>query len=418
MTIERVALFDTRSFRLFLFFIIILASLSLLFEYSRYRDLKAFDTAEIEASVLNHYLKTKNSKTYSVLKLQALGKSFYTIASKDLKHLRGRTVLLRIWTKRLNFLEYLKGFYVHSVLLHVKPKLAQNHRISKYIAKQHHNVLMQELYGALFTATPMSPELRDKLSASGTSHLLAISGFHLGVLSLIVLGLLSWPYRFFQGRYFPYRHGHRDLFIITALVMLVYLLFLGWIPSLLRAFVMMVVGYILYDRGIKVISMQTLGVSILLLLALWPTLLFSLGFWLSVSGVFYIFLFLKYFADLKPWQIGVGIAIWVYMMMLPISLFLFESFSLWHPLSIVWSIAFFPIYLLSLLLHLIGLGGLFDDVLLSGFYQIQGQKVTFSLSLLVLHVTLSLSAIFYRRALYLSAVFAVFIAVIAIYQVA
>jgi len=417
MTLERVALFDARSLGAFFFFILGVASLSLLFEYSRYQDLKAFDTAEIEATVLNHYLKTKNAKTYSVLKLHAFGKSFYTTASKDLKNLRGRTVLVRIWTKRLSFLEYLRGFYVHSVLLLVKPELEQNFRLGKYIAKQHENVLMQELYAALFAATPMHPELRDKLSASGTSHLLAISGFHLGVLSLIVLGILSGPYRFFQGRYFPYRHGHRDLFIITGFVMLAYLLFLGWIPSLLRAFVMMVVGYVLYDRGIKVISMQTLGVSVLLLLALWPTLLFSLGFWLSVSGVYYIFLFLKYFTDLKRWQIGVGIAIWVYMMMLPISLYLFETFSLWHPLSTVWSLLFFPFYVISLILHVIGLGGLFDEVIMSGFHQIQAHKVTLPLSFLALHVTLSLSALFFRRALYLSGIFAIFIAVTAIYQV-
>ncbi|MEA1920984.1 MAG: ComEC/Rec2 family competence protein [Campylobacterota bacterium] len=417
MRLERVALFDTRSLGLFLLAIFIIASTSLLFEYTQYRELKTFDDAEVEAQVINHYIKTKNEKTYSVLKLRFQGKGVYTIASKDLKNLRGRTVGLRVWTKRLTFLDYLKGFYIHSVLLHVKPDLALYEKARRAIASQHHNVLMQELYGALFTAAPMRPELREKLSASGTSHLLAISGFHLGVLSLILLALFTAPYRFFQERYFPYRHRHRDLFMLSAVVMLGYLIFLGFIPSLLRAFAMMLIAYFLYDRGMKVISMQTLALTVLLLSALWPTLIFSMGFWLSVSGVFYIFLFLKYFSDLKKWQIALGIAVWVYLMMLPISLYLFETFSLYHPLSILWSLLFLPFYVASLLLHVMGFGGLFDGVMLNAFQTLEGKDSSVLLSVLLLHVSVSVLAIFFKRALLFSFLIALTIAVVAVYQV-
>ena len=418
MSLGRIELFDTRSFLLFFFGIFVLALLSLSFEYYNFRELKTFDDAEIEVSVINHYVKTKNEKSYSVLKLYFQGKTLYTIGSKDLKNLRGRTISLRIWTQKISFLDYLKGFYIHSVLLHVKPELASNEKMSRYIASQHHDILMQELYGALFTASPISPKLREKLSATGTSHLLAISGFHLGVLSMIILAILNLPYRFFQEHYFPYRHRHRDLFIITALLMLVYLFFLAWTPSLIRAFVMMMVGFILYDRHIKVISMQTLGMSILFLLALWPTLLFSFAFWLSISGVFYIFLLLKYIENLKKWQMGVAIAIWVYLMMLPISLYFFKSFSLFHPLSIVWSVLFFPFYVISLGLHVIGFGGVFDTVVLYMLKPIEAQTVSISLGILALHVSVSLLAIFFKRALILSCIIAISIVVFAVYQVA
>jgi len=418
MSLERIELFDARSFLFFLLFIFSLASLSLLFEYYNYRELKTFDDAEIEVSVLNHYVKTKNEKTYSVLKLYFQGKTLYTIGSKDLKNLRGRSLLIRIWTKKITFLEYLRGFYIYSLLLHVKPELEASEKVSRYIASQHHDTLLQELYGALFTASPISPKLREKLSASGTSHLLAISGFHLGILSLMILVVLTLPYRFFQNRYFPYRHRHRDLFILTALIMLLYLLFLGWVPSLLRAFVMMIVGYFFYDRHIKVISMQNLGLSILLLIALWPTLLFSFAFWLSISGVFYIFLFLKYFENLNKWQMATAIAIWVYLMMLPISLYLFESFSLYHPLSILWSIFFMPFYVISLGLHVVGFGDFFDSLFLSMLKYIEVQRVSISLSVLALHVSISLLAIFFKRALILSFFIAISIVVFAIYQIA
>ncbi len=418
MSLERVFLFDRRSFTFFLLFIFALASVSLLFEYYQYRELKTFDDAEIEVHVLNHYVKSKNDKTYSVLKLYFQGKILYTIGSKDLKNLRGRTVLLRIWTQKISFLEYLKGFYIYSVLLHVNPELANNEKMSRYIASQHHDTMIQELYAALFTASPISPKLREKLSASGTSHLLAISGFHLGILTFLLLSLVTKPYRFFQERYFPYRHRHRDLFIITSSILFGYLLFLGQIPSLQRAFVMMFIAFMLYDRHIKIISMQSLAVTILLMLALWPTLFFSLAFWLSISGVFYIFLFLKYFDNLKKWQMALGITIWVYLMMFPISLYLFESFSLIHPVSIIWSILFLPFYLLSLGLHVIHLGGLSDGILLLMLKPIEAQTVSINLSVLLLHVSVSFLAIFFQRALLLSFIIAISIVIFAIYQVA
>ncbi|MEA3523728.1 MAG: ComEC/Rec2 family competence protein [Campylobacterota bacterium] len=418
MSLERVTLFDARSSLFFFFGIIALAFISLSFEYYQYREFKTFEDREIEAKVINHYVKTKNDKTYSVLKLRFKGKTLYTLGNKNLKNLRGRTLLLRIWTQKIDFLDYIKGFYIYSYILHVKPELAKSERLSRYIASQHKESLLQELYGALFSATPVGLDLREKLSASGTAHLLAISGFHLGVLTSLILLLLTLPYRFFQERYFPYRHRRRDLFIVTALLMLGYLLFLGWVPSLLRAFVMMIIGYILYERHMKVISMQTLAITTLFLLALWPSLLFSLGFWLSISGVFYIFLFLKYFDTLSAWKMGLGIACWVYLMMLPLSLYLFESFSLVHPLSIVWSLLFFPFYIGSLLLHVIGFGGVFDGILLAMFDKIESRNVSISLSVLLLHVSISLLAIVSKRALGILLFLAISIVVFAIYQVA
>jgi competence protein ComEC len=417
MSLERVGLFDTRSFLVFLFGIFCIALLSLSFEYYKFSELKSFDDAEIEAVVISQYLKTKNSKTYTILKLKAFGKNIYIRASKDIKNLRGRTLKLRIWTKNIDFLEYLKGFYIHSVILHVRAELALKERLNRAISLQHKDVVLKELYGALFSASPMSSELRKKLSALGVTHLFAISGFHLGVLAFMLIVMFSLPYHFFQERYFPYRNRKRDIFIFSIFVMLAYLLFLGWVPSLIRAFVMLVIGFILYDRHIKVISMQSLLVSILILLALWPTLVFSLGFYLSVSGVFYIFVFLKYFSSLNRVLMLTGVSIWVYLMMLPISLYIFHTFSILHPISIVWSIAFLPIYIISLLLHLIDQGAIFDTYLLYLLEFVEAKNVTVSGLFLALHVSISFLAAFFKRAFFLSFIIGIFTVVFAIYQV-
>jgi len=131
----------------------------------------------------------------------------------------------------------------------------------------------------------------------------------------------------------------------------------------LRAFGMFVIGFVLYDRGIKILSMQTLFVTVVLLLSFFPRLFFSVGFWLSVSGVFSIFVFLLLFQNRSKLFYFFALPVWVYVTMLPLSVGLFGNFNPLHPLSIVWTILFSFFYPLSLLLHFIGFGGSLDFML-------------------------------------------------------
>ena len=66
---------------------------------------------------------------------------------------------------------------------------------------------------------------------------------------------------------------------------------------------MIVVGYWLYDRGIKIVSFQTLMIAVGLLLPFFPRLFFSLSFWFSTFGVLSIFIFVRYYEHWKAWQI-------------------------------------------------------------------------------------------------------------------
>lgn len=184
------------------------------------------------------------------------------------------------------------------------------------------------------------------------------------------------------------------MFFIISSILLLYLLFLDAPSSLLRAFGMLVVGFVLYDRGMKIISMQTLFLSVILLLAFFPRLFFAVGFWLSVSGVYSIFLFLIYFKHRsKFWQFFT-LPFWVYLLMLPFSLALFESFSIYHPLSILFSVLFTLFYPLSIFLHLIGYGDIFDG-LLEGLLRLGEYQVHVPLDMkwLFLEIILALLAI-------------------------
>jgi competence protein ComEC len=424
-SLERVELISSKRdvYLLFALFFTLLA-FSFSFEYYKYYELTKFDSQLVHATVLKQYTKTKTTKkgrtkSYQVLKLKSDdGFTFYSMASTKVPNYKGRDVELEVWAGKISFLEYLKGFFAFSKIRNVDTAQTLNDTIEKKITQQHSRQEIQDIYKALFLAKALPYDLQKRFSNLGISHLIAISGFHLGVLSALLFFLIKYPYRYLQNHYFPYRSYKRDTFMFITLTLLVYMLFIGSPPSLLRAFVMLVVGFVLYERGIKIISMQTLLLSALLIVALFPRLIFSIGLFLSLSGVFYIFLFLIHFKDKsKIWQFA-ALPFWVYLMMLPYSLVIFGNFSLYHPLSILWTSLFTLFYPLSILLHLLGIGSLFDQPL-QMLLNVDPHAVHLKISSfwLLLEIGLSLLAVFKREALYLLLGYVLSVFIYAVYHV-
>jgi len=424
--LEQISLLASKRDFITLFVLLLgIATLSLSYEYYKYHELTKFDSQLTNAVVLKQYTKTKRSKngrlkTYQVLKLKSdAGYTFYTIASKKLQNIKGKRVQLEIWAGKVSFYEFLRSFFVFSKVLNIYDTQPLMKKALHAIQTQHKDANATAIYEALFLAKPLPQDLQKQFSNLGISHLIAISGFHLGVLSFLLFFLIKYPYKFLQNRYFPYRSYTRDTFMFTAFILFLYMLFLSSPPSLLRAFVMMIVGFILYERGMKIVSMQTLLITVLLLLALFPRLLFSIGFWLSVSGVFYIFLFFIYFSHLSKIKQFFLLPFWVYLMMLPYSLAIFGNFSLSHPLSIFTSVLFTLFYPLTLFLHFIGEGGLLDGVVsMLSNAELNALQKYLPLPFLGVEVLLSLFAVFSKKALWFLLLYVLLLFVHSIYNVA
>ena len=424
--IEKVSLFrNRRDFFHLLLLAFTLFSLSLSWEFYNYRELTKFDSQLIDATVLKQYTKTKltkkgNTKTYQVLKLKSdKGFTFYSTASSKLSDIKYRKVQLEAWVGEISFYEYMTNFFCFSKILKIYPDSSYKTALNNFIDKQHSNRDISLLYQALFSAKQLPYELQTLFSNLGVSHLIAISGFHLGVLSAVLFFLFKGPYRLLQNRYFPYRSFKVDSFIFIILVLLSYLLFLDTPPSLLRAFVMLLIGFILYDRGIEILSMQTLLLTVITILALFPRLFFSLGFWLSSSGVFYIFLFLIHYKHLSKFLQFLLLPLWVYLLMLPFSLVIFGNFSLYHPLSILWTSLFTLFYPLSIVFHILNIGDILDGVLLYGMgLQTEAVKLSLSTTLLFLQVVLSFASLYKKSLLTLLIFYDLSIFIYAIYNVA
>ena len=350
--------------------LLVLFCLSLGWEYHSFLAFKnsgyRADISIVYATVLNQYEKTSNRGTYHVLKLRMdNGKIFYTTTQDQIKNLLHKELRLNLINSKVGFWDYLRGFYAFSVYTELLPtKTGIKERMRAYIAKQHESPLLSGFYQTLFLADTLPFAWRNNINALAITHLLAISGFHYGVLSLFVLLLVYLPYSALQRRFFPYRNAFFDIGLFTLACGGFYLLLLQNSPSFLRAFAMALFASFLAFCGIRVLSLLSLALIALLLLALFPSLFFSLGFLFSVAGVFYILLFGQYYGfvglkNLLLLQYG------TFAFMLPLVHAFLTPFSPYSILSIPLTLAFVAFYPLSIMLHLFGIGGLFDSLFLA-----------------------------------------------------
>jgi len=405
--------FETKKeFLLTLAFLVLLIAVRVGFEYRDYREFITKPFYFTYAKVLNSYTKEKNGKEYTVLKLYAEDKyRFYTTTYKKYDFSNTKIRLQIFPTVNITFMDFLGVFYVNSRIKEVKKlHLGTKDRLSLVVAYQHKNSQIKSFYSAIFFATPLDKELREKISLLGVSHLVALSGFHLGILWIMVYNLLLFFYRPLQQKRFPYRHALLDVGVVTMLILGTYLWFVDAPPSLLRSFAMALAGWFFLLMGVEIFNFMFLTLVMLMLMVLFPSLLVSLGFWLSVAGVFYIFLILKYTKQYSKTIISLlFIPIGIFLLMLPIIHSIFGVTSLYQLLSPILSLLFIPFYPLSMLLHVLGIGDLLDGALLYLFHlPIESRVELLPMWMSIAYIFLSIFAIA-RREFFLLTLFLVLI---------
>jgi competence protein ComEC len=316
------------------------------------------------------YTKFKGEKQYQVLKLRSdEGLTFYT-TNYSKEHFDHKRLRLQIFpNKKISFASYLGTFYVKSRMKEQEllPLTFKDTLLEK-VALQHENSTLGSFYNAIFFATFLEDALREKISMLGISHLVALSGFHLGILWGLLYGFLLLLYRPLQQHFFPYRHALFDVGLMAMVLLGIYVWFVDFPPSLVRSYAMVLVGWMVLLLGMELLSFTFLTTITLILVALFPSLLVSLGFWLSVAGVFYIFLLLQYTNGVKTWIISlICIPLGIFVLMLLVVHTFFGVTSLYQLFSPLLSLLFIPFYSFVMILHLLGLGSLLDTGLLALF---------------------------------------------------
>ncbi|WP_164857857.1 ComEC/Rec2 family competence protein [Helicobacter pylori] len=351
-------------------FLSLLLVLNLYLEYLNYQKLDFSKPTSLNAQILLQYPKTKDQKTYFVLKLQSKGMIFYTTIKEPLKDLQYRHAQFFGRIKSCSFLESLKSCFFQTYSFSLTRKHNFKSHLCHFIDSAHSSALVGNLYRALFIGDSLNKDLRDRANALGINHLLAISGFHLGILSVSVYFLFSLFYTPLQKRYFPYRNAFYDIGVLVWVFLLGYLLLLDFLPSFFRAFLMGLLGFLACFFGVRLLSFKLLILACCIAIALLPKLLFSVGFLLSVCGVWYIFLFLKHTQAFfktssflaRSFQV-ISLSALVFLNMLIIAHAFFPMFSPYQLFSIPLGLIFIVFFPLSLFLHAVGLGSLLDHFL-------------------------------------------------------
>ncbi len=134
--------------------------------------------------------------------------------------------------------------------------------------------------------------MRQEFVGSGVAHILAVSGFHLAVVTGLIALLIS-PFTF-RGR-----SKHLQILLLLVVSWLFTWLTGASTPTIRAAFMLSL--YLLGRALNRPISMlNILALSILVQLTLTPSLMYSAGFWLSHIAVLSIYLFYRDVCGLIP----------------------------------------------------------------------------------------------------------------------
>lgn len=137
--------------------------------------------------------------------------------------------------------------------------------------------------------TDLTPELKAMYSAAGVSHVLALSGLHVGILSCILLWLF-YPLTYLK-------HGRKILAFLVVCLLWLFAFISGLSSSVVRAVVM----YSLYTFASfcseeRFSGMYSLVLAAFLMLIYNPFFLFDISFQLSFTAVFSILAFYPLFS--------------------------------------------------------------------------------------------------------------------------
>jgi competence protein ComEC len=185
------------------------------------------------------------------------------------------------------------------------------------------------------------------LAATGTSHLMAISGLHIGLASLFAYLLIRWAIPVYLMKRYPAQHIALAGGMLAAFL---YALIAGLSIPTQRAVIMLSVLCVMLLARRNHRPVDALGFALMAVLIADPLSVLSAGFWFSFSAVAVIFISLRsshlsevsatpkaeysswwrVVAVLKQW---VRLQLLISLFLLPLSLYMFQQVSLVSPVA-------------------------------------------------------------------------------------
>ena len=179
----------------------------------------------------------------------------------------------------------------------------------------------------------ITPAQWQTLQRTGTNHLMAISGLHIGLVAglAFLLGQRLWRY---SGRGMLWLPAPKAGAVLALMAALVYAALAGFSIPTQRALIMVAVVMLALLTSRPVVPTRTLATALLLVLLFDPLAVLSSGFWLSFAAVAIIFYGLSgRLGRLPGWYQGVRVQWWISVGLFPLVIVLFQRVSLISPLA-------------------------------------------------------------------------------------
>ncbi|MEM9242897.1 MAG: DNA internalization-related competence protein ComEC/Rec2 [Pseudomonadota bacterium] len=170
------------------------------------------------------------------------------------------------------------------------------------------------------------------LQNTGTAHLMAISGLHIGMIASLFFFLISYLCRFLPRLLL--RYPTKVIAAVGAIIAaLIYSMMAGFSLPTQRAFIMVSVFFLALVCRRQLISWHGFAWALFLVLLIDPLAVLSASFWLSFTAVAVIIHALS--GRLKPpakWQVILKMQFILLIGLLPLSLLIFQKTALSAPL--------------------------------------------------------------------------------------
>lgn len=198
------------------------------------------------------------------------------------------------------------------------------------------------------------------LMRTGTSHLIAISGLHLSLVSGLVFFLVrfSWGLVEYAAKRLP---AQKAAAIAGMFVAGVYAALAGFSIPTQRALIMLVVVYLAVLFLRQPFRLQVLAVALLLVTIIDPMSVLSAGFWLSFAAVVIIYFVTAGNTSSSRWRQTLHIQWAISIGLIPLTILLFQNAALISPVANVVAIPLYGLLVVPLTLIGLSLAMVFPD---------------------------------------------------------
>ncbi|MGB5824218.1 MAG: ComEC/Rec2 family competence protein [Proteocatella sp.] len=223
--------------------------------------------------------------------------------------------------------------------------------------------------------TELEDYTKTSFSHTGTSHILALSGFHVGIILVFINILLT-------------KVSVRKRGLISTLILIIYGFLTGMRPSIVRAVVFFAVYYSAFLKEQRYNILSTAFVTAALLIACNPYYIYDAGFQLSFASVISIGMMLPFIQKYKI-PLFIGITVSAQLLTQPIVIYNFGTMPLF---GLCANFIIIPLISLLMVLFIIslvvyGLASLAGGFVIIGKYMVEG-------IILLKDITLKINSLF------------------------